>query len=173
MRGRDFTPEEIADPGDVMLVNQALAARYWPGGDPIGKRITVYKSAQGRPEFGQPVRATIIGVVGNVRHFSLDTDFAPEVYLPYTLTVWPRMAVLARTAGDPESLIPTLTRAVRAVDPDIPWRARGLDAGCTISAPRSASRWRTAGSSPDCWRRSRCPRCCWRRSGSTAWSRTW
>jgi putative ABC transport system permease protein len=103
-----------------MLVNQALAARYWPGGDPIGKRITVYKSAQGRPEFGQPVRGTIVGVVGNVRHFSLDTDFAPEVYLPYTLTVWPRMSVIARTAGDPASLIPTLTRAVRAVDPDIP-----------------------------------------------------
>ncbi|MGH7512024.1 MAG: ABC transporter permease [Gemmatimonadales bacterium] len=120
VRGRDFTPEDMRSPGDAMLVNQALAARYWPGGDPIGKRITVYKSAQGRPEFGQPVRGTIVGVVGNVRHFSLDTDFAPEVYLPYTLTVWPRMSVIARTAGDPESLIPTLARAVRAVDPDIP-----------------------------------------------------
>jgi putative ABC transport system permease protein len=120
VRGRDFTPEDMRSPGDAMLVNQALAARYWPGGDPVGKRITVYKSAQGRPEFGQPVRGTIVGVVGNVRHFSLDTDFAPEVYLPYTLTVWPRMSVIARTAGDPESLIPTLTRAVRAVDPDIP-----------------------------------------------------
>jgi putative ABC transport system permease protein len=120
VRGRDFTPEDMRSPGDAMLVNEAFAARYWPGGDRIGKRITVYKSAQGRPEFGQPVRGTIVGVVGNVRHFSLDTDFAPEVYLPYTLTVWPRMSVLARTAGDPASLIPTLTRAVRAVDPDIP-----------------------------------------------------
>jgi predicted permease len=120
VRGRDFTPQDMRSPGDAMLVNQALAARYWPGGDPIGKRMTVYKSAQGRPEFGQPVRGTIVGVVANVRHFSLDTDFAPEVYLPYTLTVWPRMSVIARTAGDPASLIPTLTRAVRAVDPDIP-----------------------------------------------------
>jgi len=120
VRGRDFTPEDMRSPGDAVLVNQALAARYWPGGDPIGKRITVYKSAQGRPEFGQPVRGTIVGVVGNVRHFSLDTDFAPEVYLPYTLTVWPRMSVIARTAGDPAGFIPTLTRAVRAVEPDIP-----------------------------------------------------
>jgi putative ABC transport system permease protein len=120
VRGRDFTPDEIAHPGDLILVNQALAARYWPGGDPIGKRITVYKSAQGRPDFGQPVRATIIGVAGNVRHFSLDTDFEPEVYLPYTITVWTHMEVLARTGGDPERLVPTITRAVREVDPDLP-----------------------------------------------------
>jgi hypothetical protein len=60
VRGRDFLPQEIAHPGDAALVNQALAARYWPGGDPIGKRITVYKSAQGRPDFGQAIRATVI-----------------------------------------------------------------------------------------------------------------
>lgn len=120
VRGRDFTPDEIAHPGDVALVNQALAARYWPGGDPIGKRITVYKSAQGRPDFGQPVRATIVGVAGNVRHFSLDTDFTPEVYLPYTVTVWPRMVLLARTAGNPDRLLPAVARAVRDVDPDLP-----------------------------------------------------
>jgi putative ABC transport system permease protein len=120
VRGRDFTPDEIAHPGDIVLVNQALAARYWPRGDPIGRRITVYKSAQGRPDFGQPVRATIVGVAGNVRHFSLDTDFTPEVYLPYTTTVWPRMALLVRTAGDPERLLSPVARAVRGVDPDLP-----------------------------------------------------
>jgi putative ABC transport system permease protein len=119
LKGRDFSVEEIAHPGDAVLVNQALAARYWPGGDPIGKRITVYKSAQGRPEFGQPVRATVVGMAGNVRHFSLDTDFAPEVYLPYTITVWPHMALLVRTAGRPERLAPAVTRAVRGVDPDL------------------------------------------------------
>ena len=93
LRGRDFTADDMAHPGDAVLVNQALAARYWPGGDALGKRITVRKSAQGRPEFGEPVRATIIGVVGNVRHYSLDTDFVPEVYLPYTLTVWGWMSL--------------------------------------------------------------------------------
>jgi len=120
VRGRGFTAEEIEHPGDAVLVNQALASRYWPGGNPVGRRITVFKSAQGRPEFGQPIRGTIVGVAGNVRHFSLDTDFAPEVYLPYTVTVWPRMALIVRTAGEPAGMIPTLARAVRAVDPDIP-----------------------------------------------------
>ena len=121
VRGRGFTTDEFAHPGDAALVNQSLAARYWPGGDPIGKRVTVYKSAQGRPDFGQPVRATVVGVAGNVRHFSLETDFTPEVYLPYTITVWPRMSLLIRAAaGDPARLVPAVTRAVRDVDPDLP-----------------------------------------------------
>jgi predicted lysophospholipase L1 biosynthesis ABC-type transport system permease subunit len=101
-------------------VNQALADRYWPGGDALGKRITVRKSAQGRPEFGQPVRATIVGVVGNVRHYSLDTDFVPEVYLPYTVTVWGWMSLVVRTGADPAALVSAVARAARSVEPDLP-----------------------------------------------------
>jgi putative ABC transport system permease protein len=103
-----------------VLVNQALADRYWPGEDVLGKRITVRKSAQGRPEFGEPVHATIVGVVGNVRHYSLDTDFVPEVYLPYTITVWGWMSLVVRTTGDPAALVPTVARAARSVEPDLP-----------------------------------------------------
>jgi putative ABC transport system permease protein len=127
--GRDFAPDEIEHPGEAVLVNQALAGRYWPGRNPVGRRITVFKSAQGRPEFGEPVRGRIIGVVGNVRHFSLDTDFTPEVYVPYTLTVWPHMALVARVAGDPSRFIPVLERSVRAVDPDLPLEGASLQAG--------------------------------------------
>jgi predicted permease len=120
VRGRDFTADDLRHPGDAALVNQALADRYWPGGDALGKRITVRKSAQGRPEFGEPVHATIVGVVGNVRHFSLDTDFFPEVYLPYTVTVWSWMSLVVRTAGDPAALVPAVGRAARSVEPDLP-----------------------------------------------------
>jgi predicted lysophospholipase L1 biosynthesis ABC-type transport system permease subunit len=107
-------------PGSAVLVNRTLADRYWPGGDALGKRITVRKSAQGRPEFGEPVHATIVGVVGNVRHYSLDTDFVPEVYLPYTVTVWGWMSLVVRTGGDPAALMPAVTRAARSVEPDLP-----------------------------------------------------
>jgi hypothetical protein len=110
----------VKHPGDAVLVNESLAHRYWPGGDALGKRITVRKSAQGRLEFGQPVRATIVGVAGNVRHYSLDTDFVPEVYLPYTVTVWPWMSLLVRTAGDPAVLVPAVSEAARYVEPDLP-----------------------------------------------------
>ncbi|HEY7612067.1 MAG TPA: ABC transporter permease [Gemmatimonadales bacterium] len=120
VRGRDFTADDVKHPGDAVLVNESLAHRYWPGGDALGKRITVRKSAQGRLEFGQPVRATIVGVAGNVRHYSLDTDFVPEVYLPYTVTVWPWMSLLVRTAGDPAVLVPAVSEAARSVEPDLP-----------------------------------------------------
>lgn len=120
VRGRDFTADDLDHPGDAVLVNQALAARYWPAGDALGKRITVRKSAQGRPEFGDPVRARVVGVVGNVRHYSLDTDFVPEVYLPYTVTVWGWMSLLVRTGGDPAALVPAAARAARSVEPDLP-----------------------------------------------------
>jgi putative ABC transport system permease protein len=133
VRGRAFSAEEIAHPGSVALVNQALAARYWPGGDALGKRITVYKSAQGRADFGQPVRATVIGVAANVRHYSLEIDFTPEVYLPYTVTAWPHMALLVRTRGDhPERLAPAVTRAVHAVDADL--ALEGVQIGKRVTA---------------------------------------
>lgn len=120
VRGREFTADDLLHPGDAALVNQALALRYWPAGDALGKRITVRKSAQGRPEFGEPVHATIVGVVGNVHHYSLDTDFVPEVYLPYTVTVWGWMSLVVRTVGDPATLVPAVARAARSVEPDLP-----------------------------------------------------
>ena len=118
--GRGFSAEDIATPGDAVLVNQALARRWWPDGSAIGRRVTVFKSAQGRPDFGDPVRATIVGVVGDVRHYGVEIDPVPEVYLPYTVTVWPRMALLARVRGDPAGMTRQLTRVLSALEPDLP-----------------------------------------------------
>jgi putative ABC transport system permease protein len=55
-----------------------------------------------------------------VRHYSLDTDFVPEVYLPYTITVWGWMSLVVRSAGDPAALVPAVARAARSVEPDLP-----------------------------------------------------
>jgi putative ABC transport system permease protein len=118
--GRNFSPGEIEHPNGVVLVNQFLAKRYWPGRNPIGERLTVRKSAQGRPEFGEPVRATVVGVTGDVRHFALDADVVPEVYLPYTITVWPWMSVLVRVGTDPARAALALQQAVLGVEPDLP-----------------------------------------------------
>ena len=129
VRGRDFLPQEIAHPGDAALVNQALAARYWPGGDPSASASpsTIGAGPAGfwPADTGDGHRRS-----GNVRHFSLDTDFAPEVYLPYTVTVWPWMSLLVRTAGDPRSG-PAVVRAVPRWIPTCRSRARGWATGCT------------------------------------------
>jgi putative ABC transport system permease protein len=120
LAGRDFSAADLQNPGDAVLINQFLARRYWPGRNPVGRRLTVFKSAQGRADFGEPVRATVVGVVGDVRHFGLEADLVPEVYLPYTVTAWPRMSLLVRARGDPATVVLPLKRAVAAVDPDIP-----------------------------------------------------
>jgi putative ABC transport system permease protein len=129
LAGRELSEADLAAPGGAVLVNEALAQRYWPARNPVGRRLTVYKSAQGRADFGEAVRATVIGVVGNVRHFALDTDFVPEVYLPYTVTVWPRMAVLARVEGDATRAALELEQAVLAVEPDLPLRGASFQSG--------------------------------------------
>ena len=76
-----------------------------------------------------------MGVAGNVRHFSLDTDFTPEVYLPYTITVWPHMSLLVRTAGDPARARTggRPRRAGRGSRPAARGRAPGLP-GVSVSA---------------------------------------
>ncbi len=120
LRGRNFTREDIDHPGDAVIVNQTLARRYWPNADPIGRRLTIFKSAQGRPEFGEAVHATVVGLVGDVHHFTLDAPAVPEVYVPYTLTVWGWMSVVVRASGDSDRVMADLTRAIHAVEPDIP-----------------------------------------------------
>jgi putative ABC transport system permease protein len=127
--GRGFERSDMVGGSQSVIVNQTLARRYWPGRNPIGESVTVHKAAQGRADFGQPVRATVIGVAGDVRHFSLDYDFEPEVYAPYTVSVWPRIAVLVRADGAPDRLVLALKRAVLGVDPDIPLEGADFRSG--------------------------------------------
>ena len=127
--GRGFERGDMVGGSPLVIVNQTLASRYWAGRSPVGETVTVYKAAQGRADFGQPVRATVIGVAGDVRHFSLDYDFEPEVYVPYTVAVWPRIAVLVRADGAPDRLALALKRAVLGVDPDIPLEGADFRSG--------------------------------------------
>ncbi len=117
--GRNFTATDIAHPGDAVLVNRTLANRYWPGADAVGKWVTVYRAAQGKTDFGQPVRATVAGVIGDVRHYSLEDDFTPEVYVPYTLSGPKAMTLLARANPGAGDLTGAVRRAVLAEDADI------------------------------------------------------
>jgi putative ABC transport system permease protein len=123
-KGRPFTPGEVATASQVAIVNETLVKQYWPDQDPVGRFATLFKSSQARADFGQRFSVEIVGVVGDVRHTGLEDEPAPEVYIPYTVNPWGHMYVAVRTAGDPEALIPVLTRTVVAVDPDIPVAGR-------------------------------------------------
>jgi putative ABC transport system permease protein len=129
LQGRAFSAEDVASPGDAVLVNQALARRWWPDGSAIGRRVTVFKSAQGRPDFGEPVPGTVVGVVGDVRHYGVEIEPVPEIYLPYTVSVWPRMALLVRVRGDVAGVTRQLTSVLSRLEPDLPLVGAGFPGG--------------------------------------------
>lgn len=119
IRGRTFGAEDMAEGGGV-VINETAARRFWPDREPIGESVTVFKSAQERPDLGEPITAQVIGVVGNERFADLGSDPPPAVYIPYTWNPWGAIFLVARTDGAPESVIPAMRRAVLAVDPDLP-----------------------------------------------------
>ena len=122
--GREFTEADLA-PGAAVIVNEAFARAYWPGLDAIGRPVTLHKAVQGRPDFGEPLPGTVVGVVGDVHHFGLDTPPEAQVYVPFTRNVWGHMSLVVRTAAPPAGFLQTLSRAVRQVDPDIPMTLTG------------------------------------------------
>jgi putative ABC transport system permease protein len=114
--GRWFTAADMRSPGGAFVVNATLAKRYWPGQSAIGKRMTVHRASQVRADFGQPLAGIVVGVVADVHNVSQDAAPDPEVYVPFTLEVWPWVTLVARTHGDAATR-DALRRAVRAVEP--------------------------------------------------------
>jgi putative ABC transport system permease protein len=90
------------------VVNEAFAARHFPGEDPIGARINV---------FGAP--REIVGLVGNERFRGLEAGPAPAMYLPLAQNPQPWLTLILRTAGEPVDQAPTLREVVRAIDPTL------------------------------------------------------
>jgi len=126
-RGRVFTESDNAGSPLVAIVNRKLAERYWPGQDPIGKRLR-----RGMPETSTPWM-TVVGEVDDVKLGSADAETLPQVYQPVTQTVASK-GVFA-TAGElnasdgwivlhtrmaPEQMQATLRATMRQIDPQLP-----------------------------------------------------
>jgi predicted permease len=114
IEGRDFTHRDVTNGEPVTIVNRALAEKYWPGVNPIGKRLKI-----GQLTNNQPWRI-VIGVTENAKHFALEEAVSREFYLPYSQAAWPVMTVVAKTAGDPMIWQSTLRDVVKRVDPNLP-----------------------------------------------------
>ena len=111
--GRAFTATDIAGNERVVLVNQSLARSLFPGENAVGRRISGGNVTRG--EF-----ARIIGVVGNVRHQSLDLEPTGEVYFPLAQFNIPFQVIVARTSTDPRALLAPVRQAVRELDATVP-----------------------------------------------------
>jgi putative ABC transport system permease protein len=115
LRGREFTESDTAASMPVTVINDAMAKKFWPGKDPIGKQI-----GPGSPLY--PL-ATIVGIVADVKHLSLREEPGPEMYVPYTQKVWPSlltMEVVLRTRLDVAPAVTSARNAIRAVDAELP-----------------------------------------------------
>jgi predicted permease len=113
-RGRLFDTRDREGAQRVVLVNEALAALYFPGRDPIGGRIDYEGNDNNR------VWREIVGVVGNVRDHGLDAEPKPQLYFPFAQRPSRGFYLVARTEGDPLTALPEIRSAVRLVDPSLP-----------------------------------------------------
>jgi putative ABC transport system permease protein len=135
MAGRFFNESDTANSTPVAIVNQALARKYWPNENAVGKRIT----------FGDPTKdpkwITIVGIVGNIHHRGLDVDSQPEYYTPHTQFPVRAMILAVRSTQEPSSLTSAIRREILSLDPDQPIaNVRTLEAVVADSvAPRRLS----------------------------------
>jgi predicted permease len=121
--GRRFTPEDRAGAELVMLVNETLARRAWPGQDPIGKRVACCEAG---PD-GLPKWKTVVGVVSDVHARGLGREAPAEFYLPMAQApkaAWRwidrTMTLAVRTSGDPIAAAPAMRDAVWGLDRSLP-----------------------------------------------------
>jgi putative ABC transport system permease protein len=114
LAGRDFSDRDSTEAAPVVIVNEVMASRYWPGESVVGKRLKFGGEDSSAPWL------TVVGVVRNVRHFGLDSEPVREIYRPYSQAAWPVMTVTAKTAPDPISLAPAIRAAARRIDPEAP-----------------------------------------------------
>jgi predicted permease len=112
LAGRDFQATDSGDRARVLIINKALADQEFPGQDPLGHELVI--------SWDSPLPDRIVGVVGNVRHDSLETPAGPMIYWPHTRFSNDFMAVVVKTDQPIATLAPALIGAVRSTDATVP-----------------------------------------------------
>jgi putative ABC transport system permease protein len=108
-QGRFFSDNDRDNSVPVIIISEAMARRFWPGENPIGKRLTPsFHIEQGARE--------IVGVVGDIKSSGLDVDAAAMMYLPYKQAPRPYISFVVRTASNPESMVQPVSKAIYSID---------------------------------------------------------
>ena len=109
LAGREFTFHDVGGSQPVAMVNEEFAARYWPGQDPLGRRVDL-----GRRQ------VTVVGVVSNAKYRLVSYGPAPGIFLPVFQAYNDPLTVQVRVAGDPQAFGPTLERTIQELNSDLP-----------------------------------------------------
>src|SRR5438874_8590315 len=111
LRGRQFTDRDSKDAPGVIIINDALARRYWPDEDPLGQRVTIgFETAPHE----------IVGIVASVKQSTLSAGARPAMYLPHLQLPTGGMSIVIRTSSDPMSFATLARTQIHSVDPGIP-----------------------------------------------------
>ena len=108
LKGRSLEARDDGHAPLVAVINESMARTFFPGEDPLGKHLKYNE-----------VSREIVGIVGDVRHFSLAEEPKPEYYLPFAQEALTQYTLVVRGAGDPSRLVPAMRGAVRKLDPDL------------------------------------------------------
>jgi len=112
LSGRAFDDHDAADAEPVIIVSAEMAARLFPGRDPIGKRIRSWRD--------ENLWRRIVGVTRDVRYFGAAAGWTAVAYVPHAQCSWRGMRLVVHTAGDPLNLAGPLRHVVAEVDPELP-----------------------------------------------------
>jgi putative ABC transport system permease protein len=115
LRGRFFNEADNADAPGVIIINQAMAKKYWPGEDALGKRVNFDDHDPANIKW-----ITVVGVVGDIRHRALDEEPKPEYYVAHPQLPYRQMILAIRSVQDPRTLITAVRREMQAFDPEQP-----------------------------------------------------
>ena len=107
--GRLFSDREMHEKSNVVVVNQALAKRYFPNGDALGKSLIINMTDPNVP-------TEIVGIVGDVKYADFATEARAMTYWPHPQLAYSAMTLTLRTTPDPASFAPLIEREVRALD---------------------------------------------------------
>jgi putative ABC transport system permease protein len=113
VRGRFFTEREMLEKSNVVIVNEALARRYFPAGDVLGQKLIIEMTDRDQP-------TEIIGVVANSKFADLRTETRAAVYWPHPQLAYNAMTLAVRTASDPLTAKSLVEREIQQIDKDQP-----------------------------------------------------
>lgn len=127
--GRDFSEQDNDSAPAVVIINRALAARYFNGESPIGRHIEVAILDGIAPSSRPEKQLTIVGVVGDVRRSGVKSDVRPELYVPLQQRPFPEVVLISKTDGPPKAITSSVRAAVLRLDHNLPiYNVSTLDA---------------------------------------------
>jgi putative ABC transport system permease protein len=122
IRGRLFTDHDRSDTAGVAIIDEALAQKYWPSEDPLGKRIS-FEGGRANPKWRE-----IVGIVGHVKHKGLEGESRAQYYYPYSQRPTSDMFLVVRSSTEPSSLVGAVRATIAARDKDLPvYRVTTMD----------------------------------------------